>query len=332
MSSTTGLTTITSCSSLSFCMRCTAACERGSSSSSLPTAGDGSSSDDTSSSLSSRIGDWCPLSSASSFSRRYSVAVRSAIACAACSACSSGGASFGGVLDPSSSSCEIRRRVGCCTSAVNLLCALPVEHWGSRALGAGPLVVPLPACPFGLFLCRRLLCSSFNLCVHIALHLNWKVVSTGNPCGVQRCAGCICARIVSPGFGVVLLFVLFGVLSRSSCSLTCARCVPVFSTGRASSFLVLCPTLIGVWCGCGERFRGGLGSHVWVVQSWSVTGCSTPRFLSPTMQCITRCAHLAATGAPCMYVFSSYNENKRRGDRPGSRKDHGKGQWVYIHY
>ena len=26
-----------------------------------------------------------------------------------------------------------------------------------------------------------------------------------------------------------------------------------------------------------------------------------------------------------MYVFSSYNENKRRGDRPGSGVDHGKG-------
>ena len=37
-----------------------------------------------------------------------------------------------------------------------------------------------------------------------------------------------------------------------------------------------------------------------------------------------------------MYVFSSlYNENKRQGDRPGSRKDHGNegalGQRAYVH-
>ena len=35
------------------------------------------------------------------------------------------------------------------------------------------------------------------------------------------------------------------------------------------------------------------------------------------------------------YVFSSYNENKRQGDRPGSRKDHGNegalGQRAYVH-
>ena len=272
---------ITSCSSLSFCMRATAACESGSSSSSLPTAGDGSSSDDASS---SRMGDaMCPLSCASCCSRRYAFAACSAVASSSASACSSGGGVPGGVVAPSSPFCEIRRRVGCCTFAVNLLCALPVEHWGSRASGAGPLAVLLPVAPFCLVPSPLSLRSSFILCVHIALHLNWKVVSTGSPCGVLRCAGRSCACIVSPGFGAVVFFVLFGVLSRSSRSLTCVQCVSVPSTGRASSFLVLIPILFGVWCGCGERVLGGLGSYVWVVQSWSVTGCSTPRFLSPTM-------------------------------------------------